>query len=155
MSGRKRRRSSPLRLVLDTNTWVSLLLKREFLPLLGHLFRERLIRLVVSADLQAEIREVAARHKFRSYFPYDDLPVLWRSLSAIKALERVAVHSKLIGLCPDPKDDFLLNLCLDARPDVLVSGDFLVREAAARPAFQPLSIWSLTELRAYAAQAAG
>ncbi len=92
---------------------------------------------------------MAGRPKFRKYFEISELAHLWRKLYAIKAIERIVVGSALTDLCADPKDDFLLNLCLDARPDALVTGDRLVREAVVRPEFQPLLIWSLAELRAY------
>lgn len=79
--------------------------------------------LVVSQALLTEYRAVPAELPAHQKIT----PVQWRALvagiAAVGAVARIVVPRKSVELCRDPADDMLLDACLAARADVLVTGD--------------------------------
>lgn len=63
---------------------------------------------------------VARRPKFRRYFSDADLKDLLRLFSNYGILVKVTSR---INECRDGKDNFLLSLAVDAKADLLVTGD--------------------------------
>jgi len=108
-----------IKVILDTNIWISYLISHRF-NFIDKLIAENRIVLVLSDELLEEFIEVARRPKLQKYFSDEDLLAL---------LELLAWNGTLINpgsrvnLCRDAKDDFLLNLALDAKADYLVTGD--------------------------------
>ena len=108
-----------LRVILDTNLWISYLISKR-LSKIDELFEREDLVLLFSEELLEEFIEVANRPKFRKYFPVENLEELLSLFDEFG--EMVEVISEL-NLCRDPKDNFLLELAKDGKADFLVTGD--------------------------------
>ena len=108
-----------LRVIVDTNCWISFLIGRRLSRLVDLLSDER-IQLIICEDLLGEIREVTARPKFIKYFPTEEVESLIEFMQIIG--ERFEPTQK-IKLCRDEADDYLLALAIEARAHYLVTGD--------------------------------
>ena len=96
----------PIRVVLDTNIWISYLISKQFMVIDKLLSTEK-ITLIFSNESLEEFMEVVKRPKFEKYFggqEIADLLILFYSYGQL-----VPVSSK-IEICRDPKDNFLLAL---------------------------------------------
>ncbi len=82
---------------------------------------EQRYQLCFSTRALAELAEVTRRPKLRKYF------TMARAAESIERLGRVALvlkrEPKVIPICRDAKDDFLLALAKAAKADLLISGD--------------------------------
>ncbi|MBK8949262.1 MAG: putative toxin-antitoxin system toxin component, PIN family [Flavobacteriales bacterium] len=109
-----------LRLVVDTNVLISWLIGKRLRELDVLLVAER-FQLCFSTRALAELAEVTRRSKMRKYF------TLPRAEENIERLGRVALvlkrEPRVIPICRDAKDDFLLALAKAAKADLLVTGD--------------------------------
>ncbi|MEQ9288141.1 MAG: putative toxin-antitoxin system toxin component, PIN family [Cyclobacteriaceae bacterium] len=108
-----------LRVVVDTNLWISYLLSDNFRQL-DDLVRNNRIVILLDDILMGEIIEVASRAKFKKYFSKDDIFKLLCFLN--EHAEFVNVKST-VDLCRDKKDNFLLALAKDGKSDFLITGD--------------------------------
>jgi len=108
-----------LRIVVDTNLWLSFLITKKYAKL-DTLLDSKKIQLLFSAELIEEILEVSSRPKFKKYFTQNDLEKLIAIFDSIG--EQVKVKSNVKD-CRDIKDNFLLNLAIDGRAKYLISGD--------------------------------
>lgn len=109
-----------LRVVVDTNALVSRLL----LPgsAAGRAVRQIVdeSQLLVSEALLTELARVLARPKFDRYVTLDEC---W---DFIRLLGRIAVPVPIlqrIRACRDPDDDMILELAVNGRADLIVTGD--------------------------------
>jgi len=107
------------RIIIDTNLWISFLLTSDYSKA-DQLFADNAITLLFSQELIEEFTEVAQRPKFRKYFSIDDMEDLLKKMRTRAAF--IDVFSK-IGLCRDPKDNFLLVLAQDGNATHLLTGD--------------------------------
>ena len=112
-------RSKKIKIVIDTNLWISFLISNGY-EKLDFLFLSEKICLLFSKQSFAEFIKVASREKFRKYFSEKDLNEL--SVRMMKVAK--IVHTKTIQTqCRDPKDNFLLELAIDGKADYLITGD--------------------------------
>jgi len=86
-------RNKPLRLVIDTNLWISFVISNKLKKL---------------DDL------------LKSFFPTGTVEEMFRIIEPIS--EMVKPTSK-VEICRDPYDDFLLALSKDGKADFLITGD--------------------------------
>lgn len=112
-------KSGKLRLVVDTNVWISYFISEQQSPLHSLLLSER-FEIIASAELSAEIFEVAARKKFSKLFDQKRLPSLRKFYDQFTT--RVKVTSK-VSESRDEKDNFLLALSRDSKANYLITGD--------------------------------
>ena len=114
-----------LRVVLDTNVFVSSVLVRAGLPAqVLDSWRERRYLLIVSPDIVAEIRATLSYPRIRRKYAITDEDVE----QLITLLERDALivpgDADVTGTIPeDPADEMVPACAVDAEADVLVSGD--------------------------------
>ena len=110
-----------MRIVLDTNIFVSALISGEGFPgqLLAAVKRER-ITLVTSAWQVDELRDVLARERLKPYIRPEEADDLLYHLETVGT-----VVDKLpeVSLSPDPKDNPILATAVAGAADLLVSGD--------------------------------
>ncbi len=109
-----------MRLVIDTNLWVSYFL-RPASPLnaaLGQITRNH--TLLYSHATLFELAEVLSRPKFRRYVDLDDVKGIVMALS--QTGEEIIVSTTL-AVCRDPKDDKFLELATDGDADMILTGD--------------------------------
>lgn len=108
-----------LRIILDTNLWISFLITKNFSKLDTLLISGK-SKLIFSEELLNEFILVATRSKLKKYFSRTDLLAILEVLDSEGEL--VKVISK-INLCRDIKDNFLLSLAVDGKADYLLTGD--------------------------------
>jgi len=108
-----------MRLILDTNLWISFLISSKFEKLDEFLFNQK-YKLLFSQELLEEFVAVAKRPKLRKYISKDELEDLLETIDEVA--EFVNVTSE-ISECRDPKDNFLLSLAVDGKADYLLTGD--------------------------------
>lgn len=108
-----------IRVIVDTNCWISFLIGKRLSRLVDLLSREY-VQLIICNELLAEIRDVTSRPKFAKHFPSEEVESLIEFMQIIG--EQVEPHSK-IQLCRDESDDYLLNLAVEAHAQYLVTGD--------------------------------
>lgn len=108
-----------LRIILDTNLWISFLISKDFSKLDEIIFSKKYI-LVFSKELLNEFLEVAKRPKLRRFFSIADIESILETIE--EYAEFVDVKSE-VSICRDSKDNFLLSLSLDGKADFLLTGD--------------------------------
>ena len=108
-----------IKIIIDTNLWISFLLSKKF-DFLDHLLNAEKVQLIFSKELFEELMEVSTRSKLKKYFKKED----WKFVFNIIA--RYAVFIPVISSetgCRDKKDDFLLSLSKDSNANYLLTGD--------------------------------
>ena len=108
-----------IRVIVDTNCWISFLIGKRLSRLVDLLSREY-VQLIICDELLAEIRDVTSRPKFAKYFPANEVESLIEFMRIIG--EQFEPHSQ-IQLCRDESDDYLLNLAIESHAQYLVTGD--------------------------------
>ena len=109
-----------MKVVIDTNLWISFLMGGSSSDRLEKLFRNHSIKIVMSEQLESEIMNVVQRPKFRKYFTEKDYQHL---LYFIRRRSEYHEPSRANRYCRDPKDDFLLELALVSNAHFLLTGD--------------------------------
>jgi putative PIN family toxin of toxin-antitoxin system len=114
-----------LKVVLDTNIFVSGLLVKAGLPAqVLDTWRERQYLLITSPDIIAEIRATLAYPRIRRKYAVTDEVV--EQLVALLEQDALVVpgDANVAGSIPDdPVDEMVLACAIDAKTDVIVSGD--------------------------------
>jgi putative PIN family toxin of toxin-antitoxin system len=108
------------RIVVDTNTLVSRLLLPRSVPAQTVRRAADEGRLLVSEATLGELAEVLARAKFDSYVALEERREFLRLLGRIAEL--VPLRHR-VRACRDPKDDRFLELAVNGKADLIVSGD--------------------------------
>jgi putative PIN family toxin of toxin-antitoxin system len=108
-----------MRVVVDTNVFVSAALKDRSLPAMALRLAEQRGRLLKSAATERQLLDVVAR-------PYL-APLIAPSTQAwfeklLHAAETITITERIIA-CRDPTDDKFLELAINGRADLIVSGD--------------------------------
>jgi len=109
-----------LRAVIDTNVFVTALLRGKASRRVYDAFLNGDMVCIVSDELLAELVDVLSRPEFQRSIPDADITEL------VTALRRDAIlirPGSTIRVCRDPKDDLLLDCALAGRADCLVTGD--------------------------------
>lgn len=106
-----------MRLILDTNLWISFLISSRY-DRLDKLLVGGKYKLLFSSKLLAEFVEVAQHPKFQKYIPSTDLDDL---LATIDSVAEFVDVSSSVEICRDPKDNFLLNLAIEATKITMIS----------------------------------
>ena len=108
-----------MRVVLDTNVLVSAALKQKSMPGMAALLVERRGGLLKSLATEQQLFEVVARPYFDALIDPDTRAWLKKLMGAA---ELVAITGR-IAACRDPTDDKFLELAINGRADLIVSGD--------------------------------
>ncbi|MFN7415507.1 MAG: putative toxin-antitoxin system toxin component, PIN family [Dolichospermum sp.] len=108
-----------VKIIIDTNLWISFLIGKE-LKELKNLLVEETIQLIISEQILEEITLVTQRPKLQKYFPSHKVHEL------IQLLRTIGVFINTISevfICRDVKDNYLLGLAKDSDANFLVTGD--------------------------------
>jgi len=127
-----------LRVVIDTNIWIRILLKgRVTLPIL-EAFNENNFQLIISQVLFDEFHEVWNRPRLKKYIDINQALRLEKQLRS----RSIWVETKTIPPhCRDPKDLPILSTAIDGEANIIVSGDDDLRaDEELRRAMQLYSI---------------
>lgn len=111
-----------MRAVLDSNVFVSALISPSGSPReIVEAWVQGRFELVVSPMLLGELRAVLVRAKFRRWISATSAERFVDGLEDASLV--IDDPATLVGLSPDPDDDYLLSLARIANADYLVSGD--------------------------------
>jgi uncharacterized protein len=108
------------RVVVDTNVLVSRLILPKSLP--AHAVRKAELEamLLISDVTMYELADVLARPKFDRYISLEDRKSFLQRLGYIAEFVPII---QLVRECRDPKDNKFLEVALNGRGDVIVTGD--------------------------------
>jgi uncharacterized protein len=109
-----------MRILIDTNVWVSALLWPDSLPnrVLQVVIRDHTV--ILSTGIMDELRDVYGR-KFPHRLP--DLEDFFSQLSYVMAPEPSALAKSIAQVLRDPNDLHVLASAVAAQADVLLTGD--------------------------------
>jgi putative PIN family toxin of toxin-antitoxin system len=109
-----------IRVILDTNWYISATINKKSRRLLYQLLRDQNIVILFSDEIIKEYERVITRNKFKDIVSSRQVS---RFMSlVISKITKVKIESNLIG-SRDLADNFLLSLSHDANADYLVTGD--------------------------------
>ena len=108
-----------MRIVLDTNVFVSAVLKLNSLPFLVVRWIDQHDGLLKPAVTEQEILNVLARPHIAAV----TIPSFRRDLAKLLARAELIAITERIAACRDPTDDKFLELAVNGRADLIVSGD--------------------------------
>jgi len=112
-------RKDNIRVVIDTNIWIGFLIGKTLSGLSEAIMNNK-VKILFSEELFDELVEVLQRPKFKKYFSQENIAELI-SLLYFK-MEKIEITDYFID-CRDPKDNFLLDLCVSGNADYLITGD--------------------------------
>ena len=132
-----------MRIVIDTNLFISAAINAHSRQRLDAVLLNTSLTILLDTTLLAEINEVIHRSKFSQYVTDNQADSFLALL-----IERCTFvqTTSIIKASPDPKDNFLLALCLDNQPDYLLTGNKL--DLLALKTFGNTQIVTLTEFLA-------
>lgn len=111
---------APARVVVDTNVLVSRLILPQPLPAQALRRAEREARLLISEATMYELADVLDRSKFDRYINRENRRSFLRRLGQIAELVPIV---QIVRECDDPKDDKFLEVALNGKADVIITGD--------------------------------
>ncbi len=109
-----------MRVVIDTNAWISRLLVASSIPAQAVDKALAQAEIVFSEATMEELASVLSRDKWDRYVSNEDRQVFIRHLLHVATMVPVLAE---ITDCRDPKDNQFLALALDAGADCIISGD--------------------------------
>ncbi|MTJ52121.1 putative toxin-antitoxin system toxin component, PIN family [Anabaena sp. UHCC 0253] len=108
-----------VKIIIDTNLWISFLIGKELKDLKDLLVAETII-VVISEQILEEITLVTQRPKLQKYFPSNKVHELIQLLRTIGVFINITSE---VFICRDAKDNYLLALAKDSDANFLVTGD--------------------------------
>jgi len=109
----------PSKIIIDTNLWISFLIKSDFKQLDG-LIKQGKIKILFSLESYEEFLSVVERPKFKKYFQREDVESL---LELFESYGELVQTLNDVNICRDEKDNFLLALAKYSKADFLITGD--------------------------------
>jgi uncharacterized protein len=108
------------RIVVDTNVFVSAVVLIESPPrrVLDRVLADGIV--LLSEDTTRELAEVLFRPKFDRYIGIKDREAFLNQLVAVAEFIPIV---QVVRECRDPRDDKFLEVALNGRADVIVTGD--------------------------------
>ena len=113
------KKSNPLKIIIDTNLWVSFVISKK-LSLLDPLLLTGKARLLFSTELLDEIELTISKPKLKRFFGTNGIDEMLTEFDPF--IDLIEVDS-MVTICRDPKDNFLLALAKDGKADILLTGD--------------------------------
>lgn len=112
-------KNKPLKLIIDTNLWISFIISNKQ-NLLDPLLLLKEARLLFSKELIAEIQQTITKPKLKKYFETNALEEMLSTFEPF--IDLIEVES-IVTICRDAKDNFLLALAKDGKAEYLLTGD--------------------------------
>lgn len=122
-----------IRAVIDTNIFISCLLKSPINILIYESFKENKFQLIVSERLLEEIKEVFLEKELNIE------PALLEELITTLRLKAImAKPAKTLNICRDKEDDFIIEMAIEAKATHIVTRDKDILEL--KPSYEGVSI---------------
>jgi putative PIN family toxin of toxin-antitoxin system len=112
-------KSDVLKLVIDTNPWISFIISKKLIQLEPILLSKN-CKILFSSELIDELQATISKPKLQKYFPENALEEMLNVFD--EYIDFINVKSK-VQICRDPNDDFLLALAKDGKANFLLTGD--------------------------------
>ncbi len=112
-------KNNPLKLIIDTNLWVSFIISNKQ-NLLDPLLLNAKARVIFRPELITEIEQTISKPKLRKYFGRNALEEMFYTFEPFINLIKV---KSTVTVCRDSKDNFLLALVKDSMADYLLTGE--------------------------------
>jgi uncharacterized protein len=112
--------SSGKRIVIDTSTLISAVLKPQSVPAAALSWAWEVADVVVSSETLEELRQVLSRPHLDRYRSQEDRRTFFELYKAMVSLVDV---TQVVTACRDPKDDKFLSLAVSAGASLIVSSD--------------------------------
>lgn len=112
-----------MRVVLDTNIWVSYILTHRppISTIIDMMVDEEEIILVTSIELLEELERVLSYSKLKRFYTEEERN---RFIALVAAMSDIVDLPEIIPrICRDPKDDMVITCAVAGVADVIVSGD--------------------------------
>jgi putative PIN family toxin of toxin-antitoxin system len=108
------------RLVVDTNVFASAIIFPGSVPrqVVDHSLDHGVV--IFSEATMTELAEVLSRSKFNSFVSRADRELF---LAQVESVAEFVPIIQLVRACRDPKDDKFLEVALNGRADVIITGD--------------------------------
>jgi uncharacterized protein len=108
------------RLVVDTNVFASAIVFPRSIPrqVVDHVLDHGVV--ILSEATMSELAEVLSRSKFDSFVSRAERELF---LAQIESTAEFVPIIQLVRACRDPKDDKVLEVALNGRADVIITGD--------------------------------
>ena len=115
----QKNKNKKIRLVIDSNVWVSSLLSPSFFGRLKIVFDSR-YRLLVSEEFFDDLANAFRKpYLVKQINPADYMELV----SQLRTDAELVDVFSIVDACRDPKDNFLLALAKDGNADYLITGD--------------------------------
>jgi uncharacterized protein len=108
-----------LRLVIDTNLWISFIISKKLNLLEPIVFAEN-TRILFCSELVEELQVTITKPKLKKYFSENALEEMLTVFDPY--IDFITVKST-VSICRDPNDNFLLALAKDGKANYLLTGD--------------------------------
>jgi len=108
------------RIVVDTNVLISRFLVADSIPAQAIRLARSNGRLLISDATMYELAEVLNRRKLDAYVTLKDRQRFLREVTRIAEFVPII---QIVRECRDPKDDKFLEVALNGRADVIITGD--------------------------------
>ncbi|MBP7552484.1 MAG: putative toxin-antitoxin system toxin component, PIN family [Spirochaetes bacterium] len=108
-----------MKLIFDTNIWVSYFISKSFDEIL-EILNNDYFNVIFSEELIGEIRIVLERPKFQRVINKTHIKDIINLIISRCSFYYPEIE---LELCRDQKDDFLLKLCEVSNADYLITGD--------------------------------
>jgi uncharacterized protein len=112
-------KNNTLKLIIDTNLWVSFLISNTNRKLDALLIENKVI-LLFSEALITEVEQTISKPRLKKYFSENALQEMLEVFEPY--IELIEVRS-IVSVCRDPDDNFLLALAKDGKANYLITGD--------------------------------
>ncbi|ADB36555.1 putative toxin-antitoxin system toxin component, PIN family [Spirosoma linguale] len=129
-----------MRIILDTNIYISALISRNSRQRLNRIFDNPAITVLIAELLLSEIDTVTLRPKISKYLTSSERTAF---IHFIKERCLLVSVSSIVTVSPDPDDDFLLALAKDGQAEYLITGN--KRDLLDLRAFNETQIVTLTD----------
>lgn len=114
------RKNKQLRIIIDTNIWISYLISDK-LKVIDNLLINSKLRLLFSIELIEELKDTIQKPKLKRYFvgvnAFENMLMTFEPY-----IDLIDMKSE-VDICRDKKDNFLLALAKDGAADYLITGD--------------------------------
>lgn len=112
-------KNKSLRLVIDTNLWISFIISNKLNQLERILLAEN-TKILFSSELIEELQATITKPKLQKYFSENALEEMLTVFDPY--IDFISVKST-VSICQDPNDNFLLGLAKDGKANYLLTGD--------------------------------
>lgn len=112
-------KTKTLKLVIDTNLWISFIISNKFNELEPLLLNKN-CKILFSSELISELHVTIKKPKLQKYFSENALEEMLIVFD--EYIDFIDIKSK-VKICRDPNDDFLLSLAKDGKANFLLTGD--------------------------------